>query len=52
MTFINITDLIEYLKFGYEGQTIDLIYLFLLMRFIIYPLTKWFIQLLKRKVID
>lgn len=52
MNFINITDLITYLKFGYEGNTIDLIYLLLLFVFVLYPLIKWFIKLLKRKVLD
>lgn len=47
----NITDLIDLFKFGYPGETIDLIYLLLWFVFVIYPFLKWFILLIYRKVI-
>lgn len=34
---IDITSLIEFFKFGYEGEIINLIYLFLILRFFIFP---------------
>lgn len=52
MNMIDITSLISYLKFGYEGNTIDLIYLLLIFRFILYPLIKWFILKLKKEVLN
>lgn len=35
---VDITSLIDLFKFGYEGNVIDLIYLFLILRFFIFPI--------------
>lgn len=40
IVYINPLDLIDYFKFGYEGDTIDLIYL-LLIGFILFKFFKW-----------
>lgn len=40
-TIYNITDLIPIIKFGYTGDTIDLIYLLLFFVLIVFPLGKF-----------
>lgn len=35
---VDITSLIDLFKFGYEGNVIELIYLFLILRFFIFPI--------------
>lgn len=35
---VDITSLIDLFKFGYEGEVINLIYLFLILRFFIFPI--------------
>lgn len=35
---VDITSLVDLFKFGYEGNVIDLIYLFLILRFFIFPI--------------
>lgn len=35
---MNIQELINQFKFGYTGETIDLIYLFLMFRFFMWPI--------------
>lgn len=50
MEYINPLNLIEYLKFGYQGETIDLIYLILLIRFVIWPFIHIIYNFYKRRV--
>lgn len=35
---VDITSLVDLFKFGYEGNVIELIYLFLILRFFIFPI--------------
>lgn len=47
---MNISSIIEYFKFGFNGETIDLIYLFLILRFFVYDLIRWFLPYLKEAI--
>lgn len=50
MEYINPLELIEYLKFGYEGDTIDLIYLLLIINFLIFPIIKQLYKSIERRI--
>lgn len=48
----DITSLIDLFKFGYEGNILDLIYLFLILRFFIGPLIWIIFKKIKGVIFD
>lgn len=44
---MNISSIIDYFKFGFTGDTVDLIYLLLFGRFVLFPFFKWLLSKIK-----
>lgn len=49
MNYIDITSLIDFFKFGSSANTIDLIYLFVILKFFIWPLLISIYNFIKRR---